>query len=84
MAPVNPDPNEVENALSELFPLAFRKKAYAVFVLLGFVLFVVVSVLTLMSKDLPTWLQAVNAGWNLISSFGFAVSRANVGKAGLT
>lgn len=79
-----PNPDEVQNALSELFPLGFRKKAYAVFVLLGLALFVIVSVLTLMGNDLPVWLQAVNAGWNLVSSLGFTVARANAGRAGLT
>ena len=80
----SPNPADVQNALSELFPLAARKKAYAVFVLLGFVLFVVVGVLAVMSVGLPVWLVAVNAAWNLVSSFGFLVSRANAGEAGLS
>lgn len=79
-----PDPGDVQNALSELFPLAVRVKAYAVFILLGFALFVIVGVMALMNYDLPLWLVAVNAGWNLVSSFGFAISRANAGAAGLS
>lgn len=84
MSNQTPDPNEVQNALSELFPLNVRKKAYAVFVLIGFALFVVVSVFATIGEELPVWLKVVTAAVNLVSSFGFLVARANAGQAGLT
>lgn len=80
----NPDvnPDEVGNALSELFPLNVRKKMYSVFVLLGFVI-AVVTVAWAVFGDLPTWLSAVSVVWNFVSSGGFLVARSNVGAAGL-
>lgn len=83
MAPVNPDPNEVQNAISELLPLKARKKLYALFILLGVVIAVIYAAFAVTQNTPPMWLVIVTAVYGVLQGFQSLIARSNVGAAGL-
>lgn len=78
------NPDEINNALSDLLPASARKKLYALFVLFGVLAGAGAIGFAAAGVDVPIWVLVVTAVYNFLNGFVSLVARSNVGRPGLT